>query len=211
MADSKISALTAKSGLAAGTEEMEINEGGTSKKMALADLLAYMGDGVQSGSVADQTINAATTALLIGSTLVVPTGKMRIGTIFRWRIVLSKTGAGTAANTFIVQFGTAGTTADADVLTFSLPVGTAVVDAGMIDIEVTIRGPLSGSCIAQGHLRMTHNLQITGLATIPCVDVSVTSGVFDATVASLIASVVCTTAASTVLTFQQVSSEAKNL
>ncbi len=162
-------------------------------------------------STADQTINATTTTLLAGSTIAVPSTKMKVGTVFRYTIALSKTGAGTAANSFLWKAGTAGTSSDATILTFALPVGTAVIDVGLIDIVVTIRGPLSSSCIAQGQLRMTHNLAATGLATIPSVNINVTSSTWDCTTANLIANVTATTAASTVLTFQQVNAEALNL
>jgi hypothetical protein len=162
-------------------------------------------------SVADQTINAAVSALLIGSNLSVPSEKLRIGSVFRWRIAISKTAAGTAANIFIFRLGTAGTIADAAILTFTLPIGTAIADVGEIEITVTIRGPLNASCIAQGQLKLIHNLAATGLAIIPCVVINATSGVFNATTAGLIASVSCTTAASTVLTFQQVIARTENL
>lgn len=162
-------------------------------------------------SVADQTINAASSALLTGSLLSIPVGKLRIGTMLRFRISLSKTAAGTAANTFILRLGTLGTISDPAIITFTLPVGTAVIDTGEIVITITIRGPLSASCIAQGLFRMAHNLSTTGLANVPCVVLKVTSGVFNATTAGLIASLSCTTAASTVLTFQQVQAEAINL
>lgn len=168
-------------------------------------------DRPNNSSVADQTINAASSALLTGSLLSVPVGKLRIGTVFRFRLSVSKTNAGTAANTFIFRLGTNGTIADPAIITFTLPVGTAAVDTGEIDITITIRGPLSASCIAQGLFRMVHNLASTGLATVPCVVLKVTSGVFDATVANLKASLSCTTAASTVLTFQQVQTEAVNV
>lgn len=162
-------------------------------------------------SVADQTINAAASALLIGSLIPIPVTKLRIGTIFRYRLSVSKTAAGTAANTFVFRLGTLGTVADPAILTFTLPVGTAVIDQAEILISVTIRGPLSASCIAQGLFRMVHNLQITGFATVPAVVLKATSGVFNATAANLFASLSCLTAASTVLTFQQVQAEALNL
>jgi hypothetical protein len=172
------------------------------------DLPALAGVGNQ--SVADQTIAAATTALLAGSTLAVPAGKLRIGTILRFGFALSKTAAGTAGNVFLVKLGTTGTAADATILTFTLPAGTAVVDNAWVDIVVTIRGPLTAACIAKGSLVLTHNLAATGFALIPNVVLSVTSSAFDATVANLIASVVCTTAASTVLTFSHVVAEGWN-
>ena len=162
-------------------------------------------------SVADQTINANSSALLTGSVISIPAGKLRVGTILRWRIALSKTASGTAANTFIVRLGTTGTISDAAILTFTLPVGTAVIDAGQIEILVTIRGPLGASCIAQGQLTLIHNLSATGLATVPCVVLNATSGGFNSTTANLSASVSCSTAVSTVLTFQLVQSEAINV
>lgn len=165
----------------------------------------------KNASLADQVINAAISALLVGSILSVPADKLRLGTVFRWKLTLSKTAAGTAANTFVVRLGTTGTISDAAILTFTLPVGTAAVDVGEIEIMVTIRGPLSASCIAQGLLTLIHNGNTIGLATIPCVVQSVTSGVFNATTAALIASLSCATAASTVLTFQQVIARAENL
>lgn len=162
-------------------------------------------------SVADQTINAATTALLTGSLISIPVGKLRIGSMFRFTFALTKTAAGTAANTFNFRIGTLGTASDASICSFALPVGTGVVDAAKCEVIITIRGPLSASCIAQGNFSLIHNLAATGFATIPCVVINSTSGVFNATTASLKASLSCTTAALTVLTFQQVIAETLNL
>lgn len=166
--------------------------------------------GLSNQSVADQTINAATTALLTGSTMAVPDGKLRIGTMFRFSLSVTKTAAGTAANVFLVKIGTLGTAADPTILTFTLPVGTAVADTAWIEILVTIRGPLSASCIAKGQLAMAHNLSATGFATIPSVVLQATSAGFNATTDSLIVTLACTTAASTVLTFSQVVAEGWN-
>lgn len=162
-------------------------------------------------STADQTINAATTALLTGSLISVPAGKLRIGTSFRFSMAMTKTAAGTAANVFTFRIGTAGTTSDAAICTFTLPTATGVVDVATVEIVITVRGPLSASCLAQGNFSLTHNLAATGFATIPCVVINSLSGTFDATVANLKASLSCTTAAATVLTFQQVVAEAINL
>lgn len=211
MADTKISALSAVSA-ALAADEIPVNEAGTTKKMSITQLMALLADTLFNASTADQTINAATTALLTGSTITVPVGKLRVGTRFRFQFAMSKTAAGTAASSFIFQLGTAGTTADADILTFTLPAtGSGVVDSALVDIVVTIRGPLTASCIAQGHLRLTHNLAATGFAGIACVDLDVTSSAFDATTANLIASLVCTTGALQVWTFTQVTVEAFSL
>lgn len=162
-------------------------------------------------STADQTVNAATTALLTGSLITIPPGKLRVGTVFRFSLATTKTAAGTAANTFNFRLGTNGTTSDTSICSFALPTATGVIDTATIDVLVTIRGPLSSSCVASGNLQLCHNLSATGFATIPCVSVNSLSSSFDATVANLKASLSVTTAASTVLTFQQVVTEALNL
>ena len=170
-----------------------------------------IGNPLNNYSTSDQTINASTTALLTGSTITVPADKLQIGSIIKFRISLSKTAAGTAAVLFDFRLGTNGTTADTSILQFSLGTATGVADTGCIDIYITIRGPLSSSCIAQGQLRMTHNLSTTGLANVPCKAVNTTSSAFDVTASGLIISLSCTTPASTVLTFQQVITELINL
>lgn len=169
---------------------------------------------LNNASVANQTINAGVTALLTGSAIsvpaVVPASKLRVGTVFKYKILVTKTAAGTAANTFVFKLGASGTTADATILTFTLPVGTAAVDDAEINIDVTIRSIGFNTAVAQGSLRLVHNLAATGFSTLPGVVLKATSAAFDSTV-SLIASVACTTAAATVLTFSQVNAEAVNL
>lgn len=162
-------------------------------------------------STTPQTISAATSALLAGGNIPIPTSKLKIGSSFTWNIIVTKTAAGTAANTFIVRLGTTGTITDAAILTFTLPVGTGVVDTAAIEILVTCRGPLSASGVLVGTLILRHNLAATGFATIPTVVLTATSASVDVTVANLIMSVSCTTAASTVLTFPQLIGQALGL
>jgi hypothetical protein len=209
MPDTLVSAEILASGFLPG-HEFYVNEAGSDRKANGQQVFDAIGNTLRAQSVADQTINAAVTAYLAGSALAVPAGKLRIGTRLRWKLSLSKTAAGTAANTFNVRIGTLGTTGDAAVLTFALPVGTAVADVGGIEIFLTVRGPLSGACVVHGQLVLWHNLAATGLATLasPTINAQAT---FDATVASLIVGLSCTTAASTVLTFQQVNAQAENL
>jgi len=193
------------------SQEFPVNESGTSRKVTLLQVASLFGNTLENQSTADQQVTANSTAYLAGSNIAVPVGKLAIGSRFTYRLVVSKTNAGTAANSFHFRVGVNGTTADTAVLTFTMPVGTAVVDVALIDITVTIRGPLSASCIAHGNFRLTHNLQITGFSTIPCLAISTLSAGFDATVANLICGLSVTTATSTVFTFQQVMVEARNL
>ena len=210
MADTPVSGLALASALS-DADEFKINQGGTSKRAPASLLKPYIGDSLYNVSVADQTINAATTAYLTNSNIAVPVGKLRIGTRFKYTISLSKTGAGTAANSFFFKVGTAGTTADTSVLTFTTGTGTAVIDQGVIFITVVCRGPLTASGIFQGVFSMFHELAATGLQNKAARIHLLTSAAFNVTTANLICGLACTTAASTVLTFQLVEVEAKNL
>lgn len=210
MADTKISALPAVTGLPADAIEFPINDAGTTRKLTGAQLKLLTGDALSNQSVADQTVNAATTAYLVGSNIAVPSLGLRVGTVFKWKISLSKTAAGTAANTFDVRFGTAGTTADTSRLAFTTGTATAVIDQGQIDIMVTVRS-ISATGTVHGLFNMSHELATTGLHNKATRVHHVTSGTFATNAASLIVGVSVTTAASTVLTFQQVVAEAKNL
>jgi hypothetical protein len=168
-------------------------------------------DGINSVSVADQTVNAASTALITGSVINIPSTKLKIGSVIRWRLALSKTGAGSASRSLIVQLGTAGSAADADVITFAMPAGTAVADKGWLEVVVICRGPLSSAGILCGNLTLIHNLSATGLAAIPCVVMQQNSAGVDVTTASLKLSLVMTTGASEVITIQQVIADTINL
>jgi len=211
MVDTKVSALTAVASVV-DAQLIPVDDAGASKSVSMLQLKAYMGDQLGNWTTAAQSPAAATLTYITGSNIAVPVGKLRIGTQFRWLLDVSKTAFGTAVRTFHVRIGTAGTTGDAAVLTFTgTLVPTAVADNGVIEINVTIRGPLSASCIARGLFRLTHMLATTGLSTRATEILAVTSSAFDATVANLIVGLSVTTGAAEVLTFEQVITEAKQL
>jgi hypothetical protein len=162
-------------------------------------------------STASQAPAAASRTYLTGSAITMPSGKIQIGTCFRWRMSVTKTAAGVAASTFDICFGTAGTTADTARVSFTKPAGTAVVDEGFIEIMATCRGPLSSACIVAGNFRMIHNLAATGHLVISAAVVTTISAGFDVTGATLIAGVCVTSGAADAITFQQVQAEAWNL
>lgn len=166
--------------------------------------------GVSNQSVAAQVLAVART-YLIGSALAVPKNKLQIGTCFRWTFDIVKTAAGVAASTYDICVGTLGTTGDAARVAFTKPAGTAVIDTGRIAIEAIVRGPLSAVGVVVGHFNLTHNLQITGHAIIPCVDVTTISAGFDVTVADLIVGICVTGGASDAVTVQLVQAMAWNL
>lgn len=166
---------------------------------------------VANTSVTSQAPAATTRTYITGSGLTIPAGGLQIGSIFKFRFNMTKTAAGSASSTIDVAIGTAGTTADTAVLSFTKPAGTAAADEGFVTLDVIIRGPISASCIAVGEFQLTHNLAATGHAQIPCVVVNTVSSTFDATIAGLKIGVCLTSGASDAITIQQVTAESANL
>lgn len=162
-------------------------------------------------SVTAQTPAAATRTYITGSKITVPTGKLQIGTMMRWTFDMTKTAAGTASSTFDICVGTNGTTADTARVSFTKPAGTAAADNARCVITAICRGPLSASGIFVGTFAMTHNLENTGHAVIPCVNMTTISGAFDVTVANSFVGVCITSGASDAITIEQVTTEVWNL
>lgn len=161
-------------------------------------------------STTSQAISAATRTYITGSALTVGTIKLQIGSWFKWRFNMTKTGAGTAASTFDICVGTTGTTTDTARVSFTKPAGTAVIDEGWVEITCIIRS-IGATGVAVGEFIMTHNLAATGHALIPVVVVNTVSAGFDMTVANLIVGVCITSGTGDVITIQMVMSEGSNI
>lgn len=183
----------------------------TSKRLTVRDDAGFHRSIIHNFSTAQQAPAATTRTYIAGSAIAVASGKMQIGTCFRWRLNLTKTAAGSAASTFDICVGTAGTTADTARVSFTKPAGTAAADEGVVEIFAICRGPLSASGVFVGTFGLTHNLAATGHAVIPCVAVTTISSAFDVTVASSIVGLCITTGASDVITIENVQAEAWNL
>lgn len=217
MADTKISDMTAMGdGVLADADEFVVADASaltSDLSVTAKQLRAYLGTGLRNAATAAQSPAAATSTYLVGSDIAVPVGKLRVGTVFRWTLEYSKTAAGTAARNFFIRIGTAGSVADAAIITIATEAGTAVADTGSMDITATVRGPLSASCILAAVASYMHSTSgTTGLSATNEVGVrNVISAAFDATVAGLIVGLSCTTGASEVLTFDTVTVEAFNL
>lgn len=209
MADTKISAATLATA-AFYSDEIPKNEAGTGKKMTVGTLSTLIGR-LTNYSTASQAPTAATRTYITGSNISVPASKLAIGTIFEWEFNMTKTGAGIAASTFDIAFGTSGTTSDTARVSFTKPGGSGVIDEAWVKIKAIVRGPLSASGIVVGEFTLIHNLSATGHALIPCVVVNTISGTFDVTVANLVAGVCITSGASDAITIQMVTAQAYNL
>jgi hypothetical protein len=163
-------------------------------------------------SIADQAISAATLTLLTGSLITAPPQGFQIGTVFRWTIDGISAAVGTAANIITVRCGTAGTTSDAAVATFTTGVGAAVADKFRIVIEVTIR-TLGASATAKATCQVTGSTTAGAAGGFIAQLLNVLDGTmatFNSTTANQFVHVCLTTGASKTATIQQVFAECVN-
>jgi hypothetical protein len=167
--------------------------------------------GPKNQSTTSQAPAATTRTYITGSALTIPSGKLQIGSCFRWKFSMTKTAAGTAASTIDIAVGTTGTTADTAQVSFTKPAGTAAADEGVVEVLAICRGPLSASGIFAGEMIVSHNGDNVGHMTIPVAVVNTISSGFDVTVAGLLVGLCITTGASDAITIQLVQSEAWNM
>lgn len=161
------------------------------------------GGEVRNFSTAAQVLTAATLTYITGSQLAVPSSGLKVGSKIRFVLDITKTAAGTAASTYAIVFGTAGTAADTARVSFTKPVGTAAIDNGKIVIEATVRS-VGAAGVVVGQFTLTHNLAATGHATIPVVSVTTVSSGFANNGQELFIGLVATTGAADAITIQRV-------
>jgi len=166
--------------------------------------------GLKNFNIADVVASAADT-YLTGSSLNIPSHLLQAGAMPRWKLVMTKTAAGTAAPIWRIRIGTLGTTGDAAILTFTqVALQTAVVDTGFVEIIANLRN-IGVAGVLAGALRMNHVLAATGFSTLTTNVLQVTSAGFDTTVANLIVGVSVNPGASGVWTHQVVQAELLNM
>lgn len=164
--------------------------------------------GIRNANTADVVANAADT-YLAGSALAIPGHLLQAGAIFRWKLVMTKSGAGIAPPTWIIRVGTGGAVTDTARVTFTGPAQTGVIDTGWVDIVAVLRNTGAAGVLAAG-LMLGHNLATTGFANIANPTLQVTSAGFDTTLASLIVGLSVNPGASGVWTHQVVEAELVN-
>lgn len=184
----------------------------SSKLLTTKDENGYIRTVGQSNfSTIAQIVPAAIRTYIAGSQVAVPSGKLQIGSCFRWRFNITKTAAGVAASTYDIAIGLTGTIADVARLSFVKPAGTATVDEGWVEISMVVRGPLSALGVCVGQFVLSHNLAATGHTILPGVAVNTVSAPFDITPAGLIVGLCLTSGAADAITTQLVQTEAWNL
>lgn len=104
---------------------------------------------------------------LTGSSVTIPTaGDWAAGQSYVCMFDMTKTAAGTAAFTIIARMGTAGSVADAAIVTLAFGAGTAAADTGVFEVWLTFQSVgTSTSAVLVGMTRCTHHLAATGLVS----------------------------------------------
>jgi hypothetical protein len=121
----------------------------------------------QNGSASTVSAGYAADTYLSGSAISMPSGGPIVNSRYRMIFDMVKTAAGTATAIVTVRFGTAGTTADAAILTFTFTAGTAAVDTGTFTLDLHFRTVGSGTAaVAVGSIKLNHHLAATGLSAL---------------------------------------------
>lgn len=165
---------------------------------------------VTNQSQSQQAPAATTRTYINGSALKIP-GGLKVGTRFRWRFNMAKTGAGTATSTIDIAVGAAGTTADTARVSFTKPGGTAVADEGVVTIDAVVSAVSNTAGVIKAELVLQHNLASTGHAQVPTVVLYAASAGFDNDNNDQYVGLCITTGASDVITIEWVQAEATNL
>ena len=116
------------------------------------------------------TMTASAANIVSGSLIQLPTGDLFVGSRFKWTIGVAKTTAGVATWKFDVKFGTAGTTSDATIATFTSGTNTAILDHGLLIVSMnvlTTGGSATANCLA--FYQHQPGVDATGLGLIPAV------------------------------------------
>lgn len=171
-----------------------------------------LGEGcIRNQAVAAVTGYAADT-YLVGSSITIPASlTLQAGSIYRCKISLSKTAAGTAAPTLILRIGTAGTTSDAAIFTLTTAAQTAATDTGFIEVLFTIR-TVGAAATSTSTVVALHTAAAAAGLGYASPQITETAGTaFNSTTASLIIGISLNFGASASVTTTQVETELLNI
>jgi hypothetical protein len=167
---------------------------------------------VYNASAANQGAGFSSDTYLTGSSIAIPAGALKVGTMYRCVFNVTKTNAGTATPIINVRIGTNGTTGDTSRGTLTFSAQTAATDEGTFEVRVTFRSVGGGtSAVIQSLGQLRHRQSVTGLGTGVSEPEVATSGGFDSTVANLIIGLSVNGGASASWTVNLVQAELVNL
>jgi len=135
-------------------------------------------------STASQGAGFASDTYLTGSNILIPSVRPKVGTLYRCRFHAVKTAAGTATPILSLRYGTAATTADTAICSFTFGAGTAAADEGWWEVVGLFRSVGSGTgAVVAACANLTSNLTTTGFSNAKKVVQNTSSG-FDSTTAN---------------------------
>jgi hypothetical protein len=87
----------------------------------------------------DQALTASAANLIVGTSIALPTNGLRIGSRFRWDASIRKTTASNTAWSILIKYGTANTTSDGTIATWtSASTVTGIVDYAKFTVEMEV-------------------------------------------------------------------------
>jgi hypothetical protein len=192
--------------LAAGTDGWFLRSGGAGANPKWWPAAIY------NQSTADHGAGFAADTYITGSSILVPSGALKVGTRYYCMARMTKTAAGTANPIVNIRFGTGESTSDTSRGTLTWTAGTAAIDDGILEIFMTVTtSGASGVIRTVG--RITHKLSVTGLTGTAAVSETevATSGAFDQTVSNSYIGLSLNAGASAAWTLQMVQTKLENL
>jgi hypothetical protein len=116
-----------------------------------------------------QSFTASSANLIQGTSIQIPTNGLYVGSRFRWNIGVRKTAAGVATWTLAVKFGTANTTADTAIASWTSGTNTALADSAsfVLDLEIlSIGSGTAATCKAYAQYVNAQGTTATGLGSL---------------------------------------------
>lgn len=162
-------------------------------------------------TTSDQAVGASVTNYITGSDIRIPTGRaLRVGTVYEWRVVHSKTAAATVSMTWDNRWGTAGSTGDTSRANVATGTQSAVADTGELMVRAIVR-QTGSSGILHIFMQADHGLNATGLGANAAPMSQTTASGVDLSSSALVAGISLTTGALHAITVQQVITSVRNL
>ena len=158
---------------------------------------------------ATDVVANATDTYLTGSRLEIG-GRVKVGTIMRWRLQATKTAAGTAAPVWNIRFGTGGTITDTSRCAYTDGAQTSVTDTAYWDIRAVVQVASATGVVQSVKVQDHRKLGFLAATAAPIVGNALSTG-FNITGATLSAGLSVNPGTAGVWTFQLIEAEALNL
>lgn len=130
-----------------------------------------------------QNCTVSVANVVFGSVIAIPPMGFQVGTVLRWTVLCNKTLAGAAARVWNIRYTTNGANTGGTVIATISRASTAAVDRGRVIIEMTIVGPLGGTCAAVAEYTISKSLAtaagLDSLVATSTISLAMTMATFD--------------------------------